>query len=146
MVTHTGIDTNQAPPLQQQQTLAAINQWCVQATAFLNRFSALCQHRLTSVDERLQRTEDQLRELEAKLSSVPEVEPAPSSAGPQAVETEDKNVEKAAEDVKPQDEGPPLREHPAYAPFLRMVAVGVPEAAVRLKMEAEGLDPSVLSQ
>lgn len=33
---------------------------------------------------------------------------------------------------------------PQYARFLRMIQVGVPVQAVRLKMHAEGLDPSIL--
>lgn len=33
---------------------------------------------------------------------------------------------------------------PQYARFFRMIHVGVPVQAVRLKMQAEGLDPSIL--
>jgi WASH complex subunit CCDC53 len=33
---------------------------------------------------------------------------------------------------------------PQYARFLRMIQFGVPVEAVRLKMHAEGLDPSIL--
>jgi WASH complex subunit CCDC53 len=33
---------------------------------------------------------------------------------------------------------------PVYAKFFRMIQVGVPVEAVRLKMQAEGHDPSIL--
>lgn len=33
---------------------------------------------------------------------------------------------------------------PQYTRFFRMIQVGVPVQAVRLKMQSEGLDPSVL--
>lgn len=36
------------------------------------------------------------------------------------------------------------KDHPTYKRFMRMVQVGVPEPAVRNKMQAEGLDPTIL--
>jgi WASH complex subunit CCDC53 len=39
---------------------------------------------------------------------------------------------------------PAASQDPRYARFFRMVHVGVPAQAVKLKMKQEGLDPSVL--
>lgn len=36
------------------------------------------------------------------------------------------------------------REDPTYKRFFKMLQVGVPEPAVRLKMQAEGLNPNIL--
>lgn len=39
---------------------------------------------------------------------------------------------------------PGANQDPRYARFFRMVQVGVPPQAVKLKMKAEGLDPNIL--
>lgn len=40
--------------------------------------------------------------------------------------------------------GIPAKEDPVFKRFFRMLHVGVPEPAVKLKMQAEGLDPEIL--
>jgi len=37
-----------------------------------------------------------------------------------------------------------VKDHPAYAPFFKMLKVGVPLPVVSGKMSAAGLDPSLL--
>lgn len=44
----------------------------------------------------------------------------------------------------PKEEMTAAASNPQYARFFRMIQVGVPVQAVRLKMHAEGLDPSIL--
>lgn len=44
----------------------------------------------------------------------------------------------------PKEETVSAANDPLYARFFRMIQVGVPVAAVRLKMQAEGYDPSIL--
>ena len=39
---------------------------------------------------------------------------------------------------------PLVSQHPLYAPYFKMVAVGVPERAVKIKMSSLGLDPDIL--
>jgi len=39
----------------------------------------------------------------------------------------------------------PIREHPHYAKYFKMLKMGVPDMAVRQKMTSEGVDPSLLS-
>ena len=40
--------------------------------------------------------------------------------------------------------GPPLKDDPVYAKWFKMLKMGLPRAAVEIKMKAEGLDSSVL--
>jgi hypothetical protein len=48
------------------------------------------------------------------------------------------------------DDAPPLssskRDDPAYARYFKLKPIGVPIAALRLKMIDEGLDPDVLEE
>jgi WASH complex subunit CCDC53 len=44
----------------------------------------------------------------------------------------------------PKEEVVSAANDPLYAKFFRMIQVGVPVEAVRLKMQAEGYDPSIL--
>lgn len=62
------IFAHQIEPLNQKRTLAFLNQWCIQTVAFLNHFSVVCEDKLSDLDYKLQRTEDALAILEAKVS------------------------------------------------------------------------------
>lgn len=60
-------------------------------------------------------------------------------------ESHHKDTEETNEEVYGCNEEPKeVSVDPVYAKFLRMVQVGVPVQAVRMKMISEGLDPSVL--
>ncbi|XP_045583575.2 WASH complex subunit 3 [Procambarus clarkii] len=59
----------------------------------------------------------------------------------------------AAADVKDKDEGDeiipastatPVSQDPRYVQYFRMLRMGVPEPAIRMKMSSEGVDPSLL--
>lgn len=56
--------------------------------------------------------------------------------------SETKSDEQPTETSIPQ--GIPAAEHSAYKKFFKMLQVGVPLPAVQLKMQSEGLDPSIL--
>ena len=61
----------------------------------------------------------------------------------QEVKTEDK-IEEKQEDKKPDVNVIRIKDDPRFSTFFKMLAVGVPEPAVKLKMNAAGLDPSLL--
>ena len=46
--------------------------------------------------------------------------------------------------TEPKEETVSAANDPLYARFFRMIQVGVPVEAVRLKMQAEGYDPTIL--
>lgn len=56
-------------------------------------------------------------------------------------DTEDKQIEEEVQNI--QEESPGI-ERPEYDRFVKMVQVGVPLQAVKLKVSLEGLDPNVL--
>ena len=51
----------------------------------------------------------------------------------------DAKTEKAEEVV-------PLKDHPKYAKYFKMLKVGLPKEAVKAKMQQEGVDPSIIDQ
>lgn len=157
-----GVDYTQVGAIHQKRTLAFINHFITNTVSFLNKFSRSCELRLQKFDARVQKLEASLSILEAKLSSI---------SGLENVTLEqqvDMNTEKKMpyakdesklQDVKevnepetqtdhiqkvPEEEMTTAANNPQYAKFFRMIQVGVPVQAVRLKMHAEGLDPSIL--
>ncbi|KAM7180437.1 WASH complex subunit 3 isoform 1-T1 [Macrochelys suwanniensis] len=164
----SGIDLTKVPAIQQKRTVAFLNQFVVHTVQFLNRFSTVCEEKLSALSLRIQQIETTLNILDAKLSSIPGLEDVKfevSSAnmnsvtnGPVLQATTDQHsvsvsphseqnsiheigqqkTEAAAENVMT------VAKDPRYARYLKMVQVGVPVMAIRNKMISEGLDPDLL--
>ncbi|XP_075795259.1 WASH complex subunit 3 isoform X2 [Pelodiscus sinensis] len=157
----------QVPAIQQKRTVAFLNQFVVHTVQFLNRFSTVCEEKLSALSLRIQQIETTLNILDAKLSSIPGLEdvkfevssanmnsvtngPVPQattdqhsvSVSPQSEnsihERGQQKTEVAAEHVMT------VAKDPRYARYLKMVQVGVPVMAIRNKMISEGLDPDLL--
>nr|CAH7716413.1 unnamed protein product [Callosobruchus chinensis] len=58
------------------------------------------------------------------------------------IESDPANVETRTVNVEP--EGIKAKDDPRYSKFFKMLHVGVPEPAVKLKMRNEGVDPNIL--
>ncbi|XP_074437871.1 WASH complex subunit 3 isoform X5 [Larus michahellis] len=141
----SGIDLTKVPAIQQKRTVAFLNQFVVHTVQFLNRFSTVCEEKLSALSLRIQQIETTLNILDAKLSSIPGLEDVKfqvSSAnmnsvtnGPVAQATTDQQT-----DVSPQsgnnihEEGLQKTEvvtenvrtvakDPRYARYLKMVQV-----------------------
>ncbi|XP_050752783.1 WASH complex subunit 3 isoform X2 [Gymnogyps californianus] len=157
----SGIDLTKVPAIQQKRTVAFLNQFVVHTVQFLNRFSTVCEEKLSALSLRIQQIETTLNILDAKLSSIPGLEDVKfevSSAnmnrvtnGPVAQATTDQQT--AQNDIH--EEGLQKTEvvtenvrtvakDPRYARYLKMVQVGVPVMAIRNKMISEGLNPDLL--
>ncbi|XP_061227883.1 WASH complex subunit 3 isoform X2 [Neopsephotus bourkii] len=162
----SGIDLTKVPAIQQKRTVAFLNQFVVHTVQFLNRFSTVCEEKLSALSLRIQQIETTLNILDAKLSSIPGLEDVKfevSSAnmnsvtnGPVAQATTDQQtavspqsgnniheeglqkMEAATENVRT------VAKDPRYARYLKMVQVGVPVMAIRNKMISEGLNPDLL--
>lgn len=93
-----------------------------------------------------------------QLSSIPEVNNStspqkpiakPEEAAPTAPQTSE-TTEPASQDVETPVELPQSLPEPSNRPeydrFIKMVQVGVPLQAVKLKVSLEGLDPEVLEK
>ncbi|NXU24509.1 WASC3 protein, partial [Thalassarche chlororhynchos] len=64
----------QVPAIQQKRTVAFLNQFVVHTVQFLNRFSTVCEEKLSALSLRIQQIETTLNILDAKLSSIPGLE------------------------------------------------------------------------
>ncbi|XP_048463923.1 WASH complex subunit 3 [Rhincodon typus] len=62
----SGIDLTRVPAIQQQRTVAFLNQFIAHTVRFLNRFSTVCEEKLASLSLRIQQIETTLNILEAK--------------------------------------------------------------------------------
>uniref|UniRef100_A0A2A4JR21 WASH complex subunit CCDC53 n=1 Tax=Heliothis virescens TaxID=7102 RepID=A0A2A4JR21_HELVI len=234
------VDLTKVAALQQKRTLAFVNHFVLTNVQFLNNFMKRCEQKLMDFDRKLEKVNASMVLLEARLSSIPELNtttppasekpaeteatpitatPAPSSEASQTTapdptpeaptQTEDtvegkpqshpeydrfvkmvqvglssipelntttppaseKPAETEATPITatpapsseasqttapdPTPEAPTQTEdtvegkpqsHPEYDRFVKMVQVGVPLQAVKLKLSLEGLDPNVLDQ
>ncbi|KAM6302339.1 WASH complex subunit 3 isoform 2-T2 [Podargus strigoides] len=120
----SGIDLTKVPAIQQKRTVAFLNQFVVHTVQFLNRFSTVCEEKLSALSLRIQQIETTLNILDAKKNNIHE-------EGLQKTEVVTENVRTVAKD-------------PRYARYLKMVQVGVPVMAIRNKMISEGLNPDLL--
>ncbi|KAK7866976.1 hypothetical protein R5R35_006811 [Gryllus longicercus] len=134
-----GVDYTQVGAIHQKRTLAFINHFISNTVSFLNKFARSCEQRLEKFDARIKKIDASLSVLETKLSSISALESAPAKC-----ETKSAELSEPVPDV--QHEAPPETkvQDPSLVRFFRMVQVGVPIDAVRMKMKAEGLDPSFL--
>ncbi|XP_055837673.1 WASH complex subunit 3 [Episyrphus balteatus] len=161
-ILQNSIDKTQIPPLHQKRILAFVNHFVISSCSFLNDFASKCETKFIEVERKMQKVEASLIIIESKLSSIPnQIEPkqkveldSSPSAG-QEVHEEKKvdNVPSVAEenDTIEQVPSPPLEEtgvkaceDERYKRFFKMLQFGVPIAAVKLKMKAEGVDPDII--
>ncbi|XP_028409146.1 WASH complex subunit 3-like [Dendronephthya gigantea] len=158
------IDLTKVGSIQQKRTIAFLNHFISHTVNFLNRFSCVCEEKLSDLSNRLQRVDVTMSILEAKLASIPGLENVTvsesPSAGPTASETPatttpSTNGEEANVATNNEEAPPPIEEEPAqpvmtvakdprYAKYFQMLKVGVPLAALRPKVIADGLDPDLL--
>ncbi|XP_012874822.1 PREDICTED: WASH complex subunit CCDC53 isoform X2 [Dipodomys ordii] len=157
----SGIDLTKVPAIQQKRTVAFLNQFVVHTVQFLNRFSTVCEEKLSDLSLRIQQIETTLNILDAKLSSIPGLDDVTFEVSPVSVPnvTNELHYGTASEQSQnnTQDSGPQESEvsseniltvakDPRYARYLKMVQVGVPVMAIRNKMISEGLDPDLLER
>ena len=153
------------PGIPQVETVVLVNNFITTTMEFANIFASSCEEKLTKVSQRLSDVELALALFEAKLNSVPDNvdigappvveeepttktdEPVEEPPPPQPEEEEEPPPPEPVEEEEPEEEETqtiPIREHPTFASFFRLQRLGVPEGQIRLKMQAEGVDPSIL--
>ncbi|XP_063165575.1 WASH complex subunit 3 isoform X2 [Candoia aspera] len=157
----SGIDLTKVPAIQQKRTVAFLNQFVVHTVQFLNRFSTVCEEKLSALSLRIQQIETMLNILDAKLSSVPGLEDEISntsvmngSVSQTLIDPQTTNVSPNLETSVPElgqqrtdgtgENVTTVAKDPRYARYLKMVQVGVPVMAIRNKMISEGLNPDLL--
>lgn len=137
-----GVDYTQVTPIHQKRMHAFINHFITNTVSFLNKFSQSCELRLEKFDSRLQKLEASLCILETKLNSIAGLDEIPDTVS-QSVEKPEPQIPVTNETTTEHPDSQPQMD-PALTKFIRMIQVGVPVQAVKMKMQAEGMDPSIL--
>ncbi|EZA51112.1 hypothetical protein DMN91_003301 [Ooceraea biroi] len=151
------IDYTKVPPINQKRTVSFINHFITHTVTFLNKFALSCEERLFEFENKLQKLEASLEILESRLSSIPGLEQESHKESDNvndennASEVEQVEARKVDEpdsnEVEPKDEEngtQSVAKDPRYEKYFKMMHFGVPKQAVKLKMEQEGLDSSIL--
>ncbi|GJQ77539.1 hypothetical protein Trydic_g20928 [Trypoxylus dichotomus] len=151
------IDYETILPIQQKRTITFINNFLTNTISFFNTFSQSCESRLMEFNYKLQKLEASLLILEAQLSSIPD--DGSKSRQKEDINQDNQNLQDVVElpnvventEINATDNGTlpngvAANRHPKYARFFRMVEVGVPTQAVKLKMIMEKFDPSILDK
>ncbi|KAB0343339.1 hypothetical protein FD754_020265 [Muntiacus muntjak] len=146
----SGIDLTKVPAIQQKRSVAFLSKFAMHTIEFLNGFSTVCEEKLAELSLCIQQIETTLNILDAKLSSIPDLDDVTFGASPV-------NVTRITNGTHSEDSGPQESEvtpeniltvakDPRYARYLKTVQVGVPVMAIRNKMILEGLDPNFLER
>ncbi|XP_004521883.1 WASH complex subunit 3 isoform X1 [Ceratitis capitata] len=163
---HT-VDKSQMPPLHQKRVLAFINHFIINSCNFLNDFAMKCETKFIDLERKMQKVDAALTIIEAKLSSVPDIQDTTAAATANgnvimsaAQDTVDKTenkqetiaitadssptIEPIIEDSSTETTGVRACDDVRFKKFFKMVQFGVPAEAVKMKMQAEGVEPSLL--
>lgn len=145
-----------------------VNSFVLSTSDFLNKFASLCEQKLSRVSAQVQRVEIVLSLLEAKLDSIGWMAPGgalPVSAAPAGGDPAQPAIASSSAPVAPPmgaapaaaasaaPAAPPaapaapvlkVKDDARYSKYFKMLGMGVPKAAVRIKMSSEGQDPDVI--
>ncbi|CAH2077190.1 unnamed protein product, partial [Iphiclides podalirius] len=154
------LDLTKIAALQQKRTLAFVNHFIITTVQFLNTFSKTCENKLKQFEEKLEKVDAAMILLEARLSSIPEVndvsktdvkeeicdssQEKPEDLEECSVNETILNTEDKKQDTEGSDVNHTIQAKPEYYRFIKMIQVGVPLGAVKLKVSLEGLDPKQL--
>lgn len=157
-------DLTQILPIQQKRTIALVNGFIMQTVSFLNKFAQSCESQFMELEYRMEKVEASLLILESQLSSIDGL----NDEGEITINKSDNNVTQTHEVNKTSSSDNDIQEENnltenltlpsidtkheetkikidvSYQKFFKMVQVGVPVQAVKLKMQNEGLDPNIL--
>ncbi|KAG9432619.1 WASH complex subunit 3 [Apis mellifera carnica] len=147
------IDCTKVPPINQKRTISFINHFIVHTVTFLNKFTLSCEERLLQFEYKLQKIEASLEILESWLSSIPGLEQNQNTKNStENNDSKEENVSKINEPDNTKQDVPEdiqtekqlINKDSRYEKYLKMIHFGVPKEAVKLKMEQEGLNSSIL--
>ncbi|XP_018403705.1 PREDICTED: WASH complex subunit CCDC53 isoform X2 [Cyphomyrmex costatus] len=148
------IDYTKVPSINQKRTVSFINHFITHTVMFLNKFALSCEERLFDFENKLQKLEASLEILESRLSSIPGLEQEHCKESNNVNENNTSKLVEISEadeldnnEIESKDEQKETQsaaKDPRYEKYLKMLHFGVPKQAVKLKMEQEGLDASIL--
>lgn len=151
----TGVDLAKVGAIHQKRMLAFLNHFVTHSTRFLNKFSCVCEQKLTNLNTRIQRLEITMNILEAKIASIPGLENvqaavSPPPPGPTPHQTDlpalppGESSTQNVPAIEPEAPAMTVSQDPRYAKYFKMVNMGVPASALKTKLLSEGLDPDLL--
>jgi WASH complex subunit CCDC53 len=148
------VDYTEVKPIPHQLTIQFINNFIINTTQFLNKFALTCDDKLRQVHNRIQRLEITMNILDAKLNSIEGMDSVSvaSTTTSAPVTSTSSNIPAPASEYADAEEPEPVavaggmrnKDDPRYAPYFRLINVGVPLAQVQNKMMLEGVPPSIL--
>lgn len=147
------VDLETVDSIHKKRLLAFINHFIISTSSFLNKLSKSCEQRFMTLETKIQKLEASVIILESKLNSVPgldnqdvnkAVEIVPPVSDVSRTEEKMDKEEKTVIEIE-ETELPPAKPtlDPEHMKYVKMLQVGVPEPAVRLKMTQEGLSSSM---
>ncbi len=155
-----GVDLTKVGAIHPKRMLAFLNHFVTHTTRFLNKFSCVCELKLSDLNTRIQRLEVTMNILEAKLASIPGLEnvtvaatpvPGPTPEAPATVVQDVPALPPADQPNLPAVEAPPeapptmtVSQDPRYIKYFKMINMGVPVGALRQKVLLDGLNPNLL--
>ncbi|XP_033629385.1 WASH complex subunit 3-like [Asterias rubens] len=155
-----GVDLTKVGAIHPKRMLAFLNHFVTHTTRFLNKFSCVCEQKLSDLNTRIQRLEVTMNILEAKLASIPGLEnvtvaappvPGPTPEAPPTVVQDVPALPAADQPNLPAVEAPPeapptmtVSQDPRYIKYFKMINMGVPVGALRQKVLLDGLNPDYL--
>ncbi|KAI6186150.1 hypothetical protein M3Y98_00101400 [Aphelenchoides besseyi] len=152
-------------PLDPKVVIPLINEYLLRISDIQNTCTAKLERALGELECRLDRTETLLCLMEKRLERVelpilPTIESnvslpsqIPTSSHSEVINESKIDIPIDQPSEEKVDEVPlivetnktKVSEHPTYAKYFKMIRLGIPEAAVKQKMGAEGFDPNILS-
>ncbi|KAM7354308.1 coiled-coil domain containing 53 [Cochliomyia hominivorax] len=145
------VDKSQLPPLHQKRVLAFVNHFLISSCGFLNEFALQCETKFIELERKLQKIDAALTIIEAKLASIPDMEKVSKQSETIKPQTTEKPEHEVHFEVSNEQldyvkdlKGIKVSEHETYKKFFKMLQVGVPAQAIKMKMQVEGLDPNIL--
>ncbi|XP_043667533.1 WASH complex subunit 3 isoform X1 [Vespula pensylvanica] len=147
------------PPINQKRTISFINHFIIHTVTFLNKFALSCEEKLFEFENKLQRVEASLAILESRLSSIPDLQPTTDIQNDNVKENDEVKSENAKvskidepdnveENKSSSNESPTqqVERDPRYDKYFTMIHFGVKKESVKLQVQQEGLDPTVLDK
>eukprot|EP01117_Protostelium_nocturnum_P000323 TRINITY_DN10392_c0_g1_i1.p1 TRINITY_DN10392_c0_g1~~TRINITY_DN10392_c0_g1_i1.p1 ORF type:complete len:317 (-),score=129.50 TRINITY_DN10392_c0_g1_i1:35-985(-) len=167
------LDLSTIPSTSSSRTVSLVNSFVISTSQFLNKFSFICEKKLSEVSRDIQRLEITMNLLEAKLASIPGLDgisAPPMQEASSDVSSAPNHVRFAEEPsysseatggppppppppgtfsssapIESDNSGPKVKDDPEYAGWFRKLKAGVSEQAIRNGMELAGLDPDLIS-
>jgi len=170
----TPIDFKTVESVPYRKTITLVNNFIINTTEFLNKFSYLCEKKLENVSQQIQKLEITMNILEAKLASIPGLEgsvpidnnvppspemnnvsssapippppPGPGSYSSSSTTTTAtiSTIPVAPSEPEPNSDVLKVKDDPRYQPYFKMLRLGVVPENIKLQMRSRGVNPDLL--